>query len=174
MATYLDPQTFDYLDPKQIKAAEKKIYELFPYVRDQTNSNLVTQIPNLIENSSRFDEINNFNKICGVSSNTSNVSAKILSIKEELAQYISTKSKYSDISAYWRDNELKLPKLSSLVRKYCIIQASSVASESAFSIANYIQRKERSSLSAENLRYSMFLRQIETIEKLYQEYYSII
>jgi hypothetical protein len=51
-----------------------------------------------------------------------------------------------------------------------MIQASSVASESAFSIANYIQRKERSSLSAENLRYSIFLREMAKIEKLHQEY----
>ena len=29
MATYLDPQTFDYLDPKQIKAAEKKYMNYF-------------------------------------------------------------------------------------------------------------------------------------------------
>ena len=46
-----------------------------------------------------------------------------------------------------------------------MIQASSVASESAFSIANYVKRKERSALSAENLRYSMFLREKQIIEK---------
>ena len=133
-------------------------------------SNLETEISNSKEKSSRSEEIYDFNKICGILSNISNVSLKILSTKDELAKYISTKNQYSDIYAYWRDYKHKLPKLSSLVRKYCMIQASSVASESAFSIANYIQRKERSSLSAENLRYSIFLREMLKIEKLYQEY----
>ena len=93
-----------------------------------------------------------------------------MTTKEELAQYISTKSQYSDLTVFWRENEQKLPKLSSLVRKYCMIQASSVASESAFSIANYVKRKERSALSAENLRYSMFLREKQIIEKLFLDY----
>ena len=87
-----------------------------------------------------------------------------------MAIYIISKGQYADVSAYWRDHERKLPKLSSLVRKYGMIQASSVASESAFSIANYIQRKERSSLSAKNLRYSIFLRDMPKIDKLYEEY----
>ena len=137
---------------------------------------LETQVPNTIEirgKDSRSTEIKDFNNMCGVTTNKSNDSNKILSTKEEIALYISTKSQYSDISAYWHDNEQKLPKLSSLVRKYCMIQASSVASESAFSIANYIQRKERSSLSSENLRYSIFLREMPKIEKLYNEYCKI-
>ena len=48
--------------------------------------------------------------------------------------------------------------LASAVRKYCIIPASSVAVESAFSEANFIQRKERSSLSSKNLRYTLVLK----------------
>ena len=82
MATYLDPLTFDYLDAKQIKAAEKKIHDLFPIARNQVTSNIETEIPNLKEKSNRSEEIFDFNKICGVSSNTFNGSVRILSIKE--------------------------------------------------------------------------------------------
>jgi hypothetical protein len=45
-----------------------------------------------------------------------------------------------------------------IVRKYCIIPSSSVPSESAFSVANFIQRKERNSLSSKCIKYSMVLR----------------
>jgi hypothetical protein len=48
--------------------------------------------------------------------------------------------------------------LASAVRKYCIIPASSIAVESAFSEANFIQRKERSSLSSKNLRFTLVLK----------------
>ncbi len=171
----MDPLTFDYLDAKQIKAAEKKIHELFPLTRNQKEVSSNSENPSTSsiqksEKNSRSDEINDFNNICGVTITKSKDLIKILSTKEELAIYISSKGQYADVSAYWRDHEQKLPKLSSLVRKYGMIQASSVASESAFSIANYIQRKERSSLSAENLRYSIFLREMPKIDKLYEEY----
>ena len=61
-------------------------------------------------------------------------------------------------SDFWKKNCSGIPLLSSAVRKYCIIPASSVAVESSFSEANFIQRKERSSLSSKNLRYSIILK----------------
>ena len=64
--------------------------------------------------------------------------------------------------------------LSSLVKKYCIISASSVPSESDFSIGNFIQRKERSSLSAEMLKYSILLRETFKIENLVKNNESVI
>jgi hypothetical protein len=60
--------------------------------------------------------------------------------------------------SFWRINQDLLPMLSFLVRRFCIIPASSVPSESASSVANFIQRKERSALSASQLRYSIMLR----------------
>jgi len=45
------------------------------------------------------------------------------------------------------------------VKYYSIILAFSVSDESSFSKANFLQRKERSSLSSENLRYTMILKQ---------------
>jgi hypothetical protein len=52
---------------------------------------------------------------------------------------------------FWYENKFKFSRLVEVVKKYSIIPASSVASESAFSEANYIQRKERASLSSKNL-----------------------
>ena len=54
-----------------------------------------------------------------------------------------------------------------------MIQAASVAPDSAYSTANYIQRKERSSLSSENLRYSIFQREMPKMGKLYNEFCKI-
>ena len=59
------------------------------------------------------------------------------------------------------------------MRKYSIIQAASLALESAYSTANCIQRNERSTLSSDDLRYSIFQREMPKMEKLFNEYCKI-
>ena len=110
------------------------------------------------ENSS-LDE---FLHICEMisKSNSTNISTtNNLSFKEELCHYMSTAGPSSSFREYWCQNEIILPKLSQFVKLYNCISATSVSSESAFSIAGYYQRKVRSSLSSTALRHSMILRQ---------------
>ena len=52
------------------------------------------------------------------------------------------------------------------MRKTNIICATSCASESAFSIAGYIQRRNRSSLSSQVLRYSIMCKDAAKIEEI--------
>ena len=77
-------------------------------------------------------------------------------IKEEISQYTALRLENTkNLSDFWRTQQKRLPILASAVRKFCIIPASSVPSESRFSIANYAARKERSNLTSKNLRYLM-------------------
>lgn len=69
-----------------------------------------------------------------------------LDLNREFNLYSSTFSQSEDFSKYWQMYSKKLPILTAFIKRYCIISASSVASESAFSIANFLQRKERSNL----------------------------
>ena len=69
-----------------------------------------------------------------------------------------TNNFYSTFSQYWNSNKDRLPILSSFVRHYNIMCATSIDCESAFSIAGFIHRKNRSSLAPSALRYSMVLR----------------
>ena len=82
-----------------------------------------------------------------------------INLDQELNIYLSTCDQANDFSKYWQIFSKKLPILTAFVKRLSIASASSVPSESAFSIANYIQRKERSALSSKQLRYSMILRQ---------------
>jgi hypothetical protein len=59
-----------------------------------------------------------------------------------------------------------MTKLSSLVRKYSIIQADSLVLELAYSTANFFQRKKRSSLSPDDLQYSIFQKEMPKMGKL--------
>ena len=72
--------------------------------------------------------------------------------------YNSFIKKESNFENFWFNLHSEIPKLANLTKKYNAISASSVPSESAFSVANYIQRKQRSNLSPNSLKYSMVLK----------------
>ena len=65
---------------------------------------------------------------------------------------------------FWLRYEKKLPKLYEQAVKTNIILSTSVPAESAFSVAGYIQRKEKSSLSCKNLRFSFLTKQIDEVK----------
>ncbi len=52
------------------------------------------------------------------------------------------------------------------MKKINIISATSAPSESAFSVAGYIQRRERSRLSSQNLRYSLLTKQADKLNEI--------
>ena len=71
---------------------------------------------------------------------------------------MSTYKQAQEFETFWNEKQTLLPILSSLVRRFSIIPATSVASESAFSLAGYINRKQRCSLSPTTIRYLMVLK----------------
>lgn len=84
--------------------------------------------------------------------------SKELSLKEEICMYLSKCKTTNSLQGFWNENQTTMPLLASFARRYGIIPATSVASESAFSVAGYINRKQRSSLSPSTLRYQMVLK----------------
>ena len=87
-------------------------------------------------------------------------------IREELAFYTNALKTRQVFEEFWTTHEKDLPCLSTLVRSFNIRPVTSVASESLFSIASYVHRKQRSSLSPTTLRYSMLLRDAELLASL--------
>ena len=76
--------------------------------------------------------------------------------------------KMPDVNQFWEAHGGRLRILKGLAKKHLISPATSVPSESAFSCAAYIGRKQRSRLSSHNLGLSMFLRdkfQVEADDK---------
>ncbi|CAF1253055.1 unnamed protein product [Didymodactylos carnosus] len=79
-------------------------------------------------------------------------------IKQEISLYsIISKMNY-DLSLFGLEYGRELPLLSTLIKKYLAIPATSVASESTFSQANNFTRKNRLSLTSATTRMSMFLK----------------
>lgn len=91
-----------------------------------------------------------------------------LSIADELSTYrslaikefneIIEQIKEPDPFSFWNSHGRTLKFLSMLARKHLIVPSTSVPSESTFSMASFIGRKERSRLIPENLCTLVFLR----------------
>lgn len=99
----------------------------------------------------------------GVSTN--HVDPNETSIREELNTYKNFLSNKQDMKTIW-GLETKLVKLKEVAKSVYISPASSVASESAFSTANYLMRKERMSLHPETLRAQLILAEEDKIDKI--------
>ena len=114
---------------------------------------------------SKLSTINQFRMLCRPSSTDAETApkpeakVKALTLKQEFSRYISTSTTCKDFRTYWNENKNSLPILSSYARRYNCVPTTSTASESAFSIAGYIDRKQRASLSTTTLRYLMLLKE---------------
>lgn len=64
----------------------------------------------------------------------------------------------SSASSFWREYGKAFPMLGHLARRLLCVMATSVPSESAFSLSAFLGRKERARLSEENLALSLFLK----------------
>ena len=107
--------------------------------------------------------------MCNYQAKNSNEQEAIneLNLNQESA-YCSFNSNSLEFAEFWQKNSAKLPLLTAFVRRYSLIPAASVPSEAAFSIANFIQRKERSVMSSKMLRISMIMK--ECLEPLHSDY----
>ena len=100
-----------------------------------------------------FDE---FERVCGLKpSADSSPGHRRLTIDEEISFYIKAIHMTDKFQVFWKHNQSTLPRLASLVRRYNIYAATSVASDSTFSVAGYLNREQRSSLSPTAMRYSV-------------------
>jgi hypothetical protein len=91
-------------------------------------------------------------KKCNFSRNENYNHVELENISSELVYFAEKFDEY-DLSDF-----KNFPILGTLAKKYLIIPATSVASESAFSVSGYIQRKQRASLNPETLKYLIICR----------------
>ena len=182
IAAFLCPYAKQYLNVTELKTAETILIEEYDQIlqleRDMspTTSSHVVSFSNDVEQSMKSSSRNSMEKsmdyllgICLVKKppvpKTINKTIK-WTIQQELGYYATTGHSKQQFESYWNLNQHKIPILASMVRQFCSAPASSVASEASFSRANYVQRKQRSSLSPTNLGYTMVLQDSEIIQRL--------
>ena len=175
----MDPTTYPYLSDEDIREAERLI--LFEFDIDQSfdrlqlNSSTITTTSSMAISSSPTAQgcststtrqgsssLNDFLRMCEMPMPSKSATASVkkhLSFKEEICHYMATARTIPHFSDYWNHHRTLLPQMVQFVQRYNGIPATSVPSESAFSIAGHIQRKSRSALSSTSLRYLMVLRE---------------
>ncbi|KAL3860698.1 hypothetical protein ACJMK2_010789 [Sinanodonta woodiana] len=107
------------------------------------------RLENVAENNI-FDDLAS---LCAAVDNASSV--------DELSTYLSEIPLHvnGDILQYWRDNTPCYSRLAALAQKYLCIPATSVPSESAFSMAEHVVNRKRASLSPDTVDMLVFLKQ---------------
>ena len=170
VAAYLDPFTLNEMSIDEIKVAESLLLDEMKNAKKTVNVLRTAQQSSAASSTSKKDSrttllstIQKFKISCNNAVSLGSLSqvpppSKELSLKEEISMYLSTCKTSNDWQGFWNDHHRSMPLLASFVRRYGIIPATSVASESAFSVAGYLHRKQRSSLSPSTLRYLMVLK----------------
>lgn len=169
-------------DKQQIESYLKRLIidDIYPLSISTTATNTQStsmeaisdaQPPVLTNPPKKLSAFEEFLAACGedddatVSDNVKERSKRIL-INEELKYYKLAVQEFnisvipSTFSAikFWKLNKDRFPLLSHLAKIYLTACATSVPSESAFSVSAYLARKERARLSPENLAYTVFLK----------------
>ena len=95
-----------------------------------------------------------------VDKSTQTNKSSLATISEEIATYgaLVRKNSSVDASRFWKQHGSQMPLLKEQAQYYLATPGTSVPSESAFSQSAYIARKERPRLTAENLSYTVFLK----------------
>ena len=186
VAAFLCPYAKQYLSVAEFKAAETVLIQKYDeilrsktHMSPATSNNIVT-LSNNAEQSMKPSSKDCLEKsmdyllgLCLVQKppvpKAINSSMK-WTIQQELGYYATTGNQKQKFESHWNLNQHKMPILSSLVRRFCLSPATSVASEAAFSYANYIQRKQRSALSPTNLCDTMVLLDNDIIKRLNRMY----
>ncbi|CAF1498789.1 unnamed protein product [Adineta ricciae] len=167
---FFDPLGYGILDRRDRTKIEREIRDLH---KEQTLSTANTTSSNVVSTPTPIrrakpTSLQRFLATVGKNQSYTNKEDTTLSITNELSTYrilaleefseVISEQKEYDPFMFWRLHETKLKFLSNLARKYLIVPCTSVLSESTFSIASYIGRKERNRLTPENLCILVFLK----------------
>ncbi len=115
---------------------------------------------------------NPFDKLatsCGFSI-TSSAKKRPMTLNKEISNYIKAARDADDFQQFWALHGKELPHLSNLVRRTNVIPATSISSEAVFSVASFLQRKQRSSMLSTTLRYLLVLKNRQVLEKFEKDY----
>jgi hypothetical protein len=102
-----------------------------------------------------------------VGMSTSMKTSKSLTIEEELVLFTQAIHSFKgDFASFWLQNRERFTRLYRVAQRVNIVAATSVASESVFSIAGFVARKQRTSLSSKSLRHLMVLKESHRLDAL--------
>ncbi len=155
------------MDDPDRKAAKKIIFNKLKKINvnlcTSSSSSLTTATSTSI--TSKLSALEKLAAACGYTNSSSTINEKEMTIDEEISYYIKSTKSAKSFREFWTEYDTKYPRLSYLVRRTNVIPATSISSEALFSVASFIQRKQRMSLSSKTLRYLLVLKNRHVLDK---------
>ncbi|CAF3265381.1 unnamed protein product [Rotaria sp. Silwood2] len=169
IAAFLDPTTYELLDDDDRKIAKKLI---FKKLKTSPNTSIILLQSSTQPTANKSNSLYELAVLCGhsLSVPSSTISKRVMTLDEEISGYIQAAQSVTSFENFWSSHEKSLPRLARLVRQTNISPASSVASEALFSVASFLNRKQRSGLSSRTLRYLLVLKNRHLLDTIEQSY----
>ncbi|CAF0917002.1 unnamed protein product [Adineta steineri] len=163
IASFLDPETFTDMSVED-KQKAKAILPTYMKKESQFIVESTTSTPSAINKSSQ-SLTEKLKMMVGIS--TTVRTTRPPSIDDEIVLFIQAIQAFSgSFSTFWLQYRGRFTRLYRVALRVNIIPATSVPSETIFSIAGFISRKQRSSLSSTSLRHLMVLKESHKLEQL--------
>jgi hypothetical protein len=178
IAAYLDPAVFNEIVDSDLAFAQqqtliamKKYYEIYKLNDDQPKE----QEKDKSQQAEETSEKDGMQALAAISGRRLLKKNKALSLNEELVSYsssikIDTNGKKLNFDTFWRNESNSYPRIAKFACYANVTTATSVPSESSFSVAGHILRKERSRLSPKNLKYTIILKDKPMVDELCKLY----
>ena len=163
MGAFLEPALYHRMNEADRRFARKSILAEMKlvYAAQSIDTTVINDVRG--KSTSTFDT---FTELCGLNRANRSTVCGGLTIDEELSCYIKAAQTCGQFQPFWNQYQTKLPRLAQIVRRFNAIPSTSVASEAAFSVAGFVNRKQRSALSSTSFRYSMVLKDKHLVDKL--------
>ena len=162
VASYVDPEIHQHLSEEDKQAAKRILPNL---MKNETalTINSTPQTSTVVKATATLTD--KLKILVGMS--VSAESSKLLTIDDELTLFTQAIQSYKgEFASFWIQYRERFSRLYNVARRINIVSATSVPSESIFSIAGYVARKQRVSLSSTSLRYSMVLKESHRLDAL--------
>ncbi|CAF0858649.1 unnamed protein product [Adineta steineri] len=177
--SYFDPIGYGCLTRREQRQCETNIVELNEQLANEevVDEIDINQTQSQINNQRKVEQskhsamtkfMHSIGKTFTAPSSSSVITSNKKKLMDEISVYRSLaqreynsivhEEKYPNAMNFWNVHRIQLKNLYKLATYHLVTSATSVASESAFSTASYLLRKQRSRLTPQNLSSSMFLK----------------
>jgi hypothetical protein len=163
MASYLDPASHRNLSEEDKQAAKAILPNLMKKESQAINSSSTSTCSAVTKaNQTLTDKLK---IMVGMSTNMRQ--SRLLTIEDELTLFTQAIQSFKgNFSSFWLQYRERFSRLYRVAQRVNIIPATSVPSESVFSISGFVARKQRTSLSSTSLRHLMVLKESHRLDAL--------
>ena len=175
MAAFLDPSIYNFLSDADRQSAKKLISQQINHF--EPDRGLPIQATTTPKVTTKSEVLGHLASLCGHTVDGSlamTANGKQMTIDEEISTYVKSARSSNEFEKFWCNHHADMSRLARVVRRLNGIPATSVASESLFSTAGFLNRKQRSSLSSSALRHCIVLKDKHMLQKLKPKVWDVL